>query len=154
MKPGRGLTIALVISLVLNLFLVGAGAGAWILAHRLGQAHPAAQRAPLWRAADELPPAHRQAWRAFLRDHALQAAPILHDARDQRYEAWDMLLKPTVDIPATKAQLAKARARTEDGRAVIEDAIVDFGSTLPVEERLTLLKGLKRVTAGQSEAEK
>ena len=144
----RSLTITLIISAALNLFLVGAGAGAWILAHRVGEAHMGAQitqRAPLWRAGDELPPAHRQAWRDFLREHALTAAPLLRDGRAQRRAAWEMLLQPNVDTAAAKAQLAKARGVDTQARGVVEDAIIDFAATLPVDERKTLLEGLKRV---------
>ncbi|MDB5431373.1 MAG: hypothetical protein JWP35_2489 [Caulobacter sp.] len=143
----RSLAIALIVSAALNLFLLGAGVTAVVLGHGLKPpvASAAAQRAPLWRAGDELPPAHRQAWRDYLREHALSAAPVLRDARSGRRGAWEMLLKPTVDVAAAKAALAKARSGDEQARGIVEDAIVDFAATLPVDERMTLLEGLKRV---------
>lgn len=148
----RALIICLIVSAALNLFLVGAGAGAWILAHRLGplggQA-ATAQRAPLWRAGDDLPAAHRQAWRDFLREHALEAAPMLRQSRADRRGAWELLLKDKPDVAAIKAQLAKSRATDSQARGLVEEAIVDFAVTLPVDERVTLLDGLRRVAPGR-----
>ena len=149
----RSLTIALIISAALNLFLVGAGAGAWVLGQRMGHglaAPAAAQRAPLWRAGDELPPTHRDAWRAFLRERALSVAPVLRQSRVDRRGAWDMLLKPTVDVAAVKAQLARSRATDSQGRGQVEEAIVDFAATLPVDERVILMEGLRRVAPGRA----
>jgi uncharacterized membrane protein len=148
----RSLTVALILSAALNLFLVGAGAGAWILAQRMGHALPvaaAAQRAPLWRAGDDLPPAHREAWRSFLREHALSAAPTLRQSRADRRAAWEMLLKPDVDLAAIKAQLARSRGADSQARSQVEEAIVDFAATLPANERVTLLEGLRRVAPGR-----
>jgi uncharacterized membrane protein len=148
----RRLTIALIISVALNLFLIGAGAGAWILAQRLGHVLPVAataQRAPLWRAGDDLPPTHREAWRTFLREHALGVAPALRQSRSDRRAAWDMLLQPNVDVGAVKAELARSRTADSQARGQVEDAIVDFAATLPANERVTLLEGLRRVAPGR-----
>ena len=80
----RGLTIALVVSAALNVFVVGAAAGL-LLSRVVGPAPAAAgQRGRLVAAADKLDPADRAAFLEMMRDQAQGEGPVLLDARQAR----------------------------------------------------------------------
>jgi len=151
----KSLTIALFVSLVVNVFAIGALAGAFFLAHRiherfpgLGQpGGPAAQR-PLWAAADQLPPEHRNAYRRILKDQASVVAPQVREARRARRAAWQELHDEPFDGAATVRDLAAARALEMRARGSVEERIVGFAATLPPQERAELAEGLTRMGRG------
>lgn len=148
----RTLTLALIASAGLNLFLIGGIGGVALISH--GQERPFAaperMRAPMWRAGDGLPDASRQAWRRALREKALDAAPTVREARSLRRTAWESLLKPGFDKEKARADLARSRELDSQGRATVENAILDFAAGLPVEERQTLLEGFRKVAPGRA----
>ena len=146
MSP-RALSISLFASLALNLFLVGAIVGGLVIGHRIhAAAHQGAH--PLWNAADALTPAHRQAYRALLRDQAMTVAVQVRQARRERREAWDGLVSQSFDAAETSRRLAAARALEMQARGGVEEKIVQFAATLPPDERARLADGLAHSNPG------
>ncbi len=140
----RALGVSLFASLALNLFLVGAILGGFVIAHRLHAGMMAQHMAPhpLWNAADSLPPAHRQAYQALLRDQGLTVAAQIHQARRARRDAWAGLMAQPVDMDSANKQLADARTLEMQARGGVEQKIVEFAATLPPDERARLADGL------------
>lgn len=150
MSP-RGLTIALFASVALNLFAVGAVVGGFVIAERLHGMTPVVRpggQQPLWRAADDLPTVHRDAYRGLLRDQALTVAQQVRDARQARRRAWAGLMADPFDAAATAKSLADARALEMQARGGVEQKIVEFAATLPADERAKLAQGLAHATPG------
>ena len=151
----RGLAIALFLSMALNLFAVGAVVGGFVIAHRIHQTvpglmagRPGMPQQPLWAAADGLPPAHRDAYRAILRSQALGVAQQVRAARLARRQAWAGLTTEPFDAAAAGKALAEARMLEMQARGGVEQKIVDFAATLPPPERAQLAQGLARSAPG------
>lgn len=142
----RALTLALIASVALNLFVIGAVVGGVVVGHRLREAAPASARPrqPLWAAADALPAEHRRAYRQMLRGEAMGVGDQLRQARRARREAWTQLGADPLDRPAVARRLSEARALEMTARGGVEDRIVDFAADLPPAERAALAQGLAR----------
>jgi uncharacterized membrane protein len=148
MSP-RALAIALFASVALNLFVIGTVVGGLVIAHRLHAvggplARPGAAQLPLWAAADGLPPEHRQAYRALLRDQAMGVGRQVHEARMARRRAWEELNAEPFDAAGAAKHLSEARALEMQARGEVEQRIVQFAATLPQAERAELAAGLAR----------
>lgn len=143
MSP-RALTLALIGSVALNLFVIGVVVGGVVVGHRMREAGPGANRPrqPLWTAADTLPPEHQQAYRRLLRGQNGQTDHQMRQARQARREAWSHLADEPG--PAVSKRLADARVLEMTARAGVEDRIVAFAATLPPAERSELAIGLAR----------
>lgn len=142
----RGLKIALAVSLVLNVFVVGAVAGAIGMRARLDPRRPppaAMAGNPLMRGAEALPEDKRDAFRARLRAEGSASRPMLIESRRARAEAARLFAEPQFDAAAATAALAKARTSELAARERMDAVVVDFAKTLSVEERRELAKGLR-----------
>ncbi|MDO8912683.1 MAG: periplasmic heavy metal sensor [Phenylobacterium sp.] len=150
MPSRRTLTVALVASLALNLFVIGAVVGGVVVGHRVREAAQAPERPrqPLWRAADALPPERQRAYRQLLRAEAGGVGGQMREARQARREAWADLGAQPLDGLAISRRLAEARALEMTARGGVEDRIVAFAATLPPAERAELAKGLARSGPG------
>jgi uncharacterized membrane protein len=137
MSP-RSLTIALLVSAALNIFLVGAAIGLFLFGP---PRHPPF---PLRDAAMGLDPANRAAFSQTVRDQFDASRPLLTDARGARREARRLMLTQPFDAEATRAALARARSDDQQVRQRIEDAVVDFAAKLSPEERVKLSDGIAR----------
>ena len=139
----RKLLIALVASLALNLFLVGAVLGGLVIGERLSDGRrPGVRGQPLIGAANDLPRETRQAFRHMLRAQAQDLGEDLRDSRQARAQAWRRLGADPADPAQVKLDLAQARAGELQARAIIDGAIVDFVAGLPAPERALLARGL------------
>jgi len=150
-KP-RGLIIALIVSVALNLFLGGLIVGGSVVARRLADMQPppaAGQRLPLWRAADALPPPKRRAFRQMFRQAARDTREPVLQSRALRREAIAALEGPDFDAEAAVAGMNQARAKDMQARSEVEARIMRFAATLTPEERELLAAGLRRALAGQ-----
>ncbi len=144
---GGRLKLVLVASLVLNVFLVGAVAGAIIVRGRLAQMAappPPRQPAGLMRGLQALAPDDRMAFRRAMRDRAATVEPILREARAARLQAVDEFARPTFDRAAALAALARAREAEGRARAQLEEGVVAFASGLPADKREALGLALRR----------
>ena len=139
----RTLGIGLFVSIVLNVFLAAAFVGALGLAGYVAR-HPTAPA--MRQAARSLDAAHRAEFIAMLRQQGGAVRPMNRQAHALRLEVWKAMQNPGFDPAAAKADLAQARAQATAARASVEDAVVDFAASLPVDQRAALGRALARVT--------
>jgi uncharacterized membrane protein len=135
----RRTRIILIVSLVLNVFLVGAIAGGlwrWTKGYGAGG----------WRVqvAATLPPEQRRQFRAAMRQTVLASRDLVRAGRQARAEAARLYVQPALDAAAVSAQLD--RARQADGllRERLERRVVEFSAGLPVDERAKLAGALRQ----------
>jgi len=148
MSP-RNLTIALFLSLAVNLFVIGTGVGVFVIGHRLhGEGAQPRRPQPLWAAADSLPVEQRDAYRRLLQSQAMGVGQQIRDARRARRDAFEALGEDPFDANATRKRLADARTLEVQARGEVESRIVDFAATLPPEERAELARGLMQSAPG------
>ncbi len=143
----RTLRILLIVSLVLNVFVIGGLAGAAIMWQRVETQRPLAgvgRPARLRQAAEALAPENRRMLRQSVRAAALSLRPQAAQARAARREAARLLVQPTFDRAAFEAALARARAADVTIRTRLEGAVIDAASRLPLAEREALAEGLDR----------
>jgi uncharacterized membrane protein len=148
---GRWLLIGLVISLALNLFLVGLGVGALVFGggQRGAETQAAAgpRRAPLWAAGRALSEAHRQGYRQALAQATREARPDLIESRRLKRQAFDAMANTPYDAAAVAADLERARALEFKARSRLEQSITAYAATLPPDERAALSESLRAVMA-------
>ncbi len=148
----RALVIGLVISVALNLFLVGAIAGA--MARRSpgpmgAPGHHLRPMGPLWAAADGLSPQQRQAFHAALRGEVVGVGGKLREAHQARRRVWLSLGDEKFDAEAVTAALDEARRLEFAARGDVEHRIIAFAATLSPHERAKLADGLARAGPGR-----
>ncbi|HEX5379822.1 MAG TPA: periplasmic heavy metal sensor [Phenylobacterium sp.] len=147
----RGLAIALFASVALNLFVIGAVVGGFVLAQRIhaaAPARPAMGQLPLWTAADGLPAPHRDAYRELLRGQTLSVGQQVREARMARRRAWGGMAAEPFDAAGAAKSLEDARTLEMQARGEVEKKILDFAATLPAAERAQLAQGLARSAPG------
>lgn len=150
---GRGLLVGLLVSLALNLFLVGLGVGAWALGPRLVQPAPVVAQGggrailPLWAMGRALSPQHRPAFNAVLREALAAGRGDIREAREIRRRAFDSMASDAFDAVKVSADLDRARDLEVGARARLERDIVSFSATLPPEERARLAEAMRAIAA-------
>jgi uncharacterized membrane protein len=141
----RSLLIALIVSLAVNLFVIGAVVGAFALGSRVhafrGGGRPVT---PLWAAAADLSPDRQTAYRQALRGEAGEVAGKLRAARQARRDAWLSLRSQPFDAVAAATALDRARALEMQARGDVEHRIIDFAAGLTPPERAQLAERLAR----------
>ena len=125
---GRGLLIAFIVSLAVNLFLLSAAASIYLLGKPAAQVGN--QAMGMKRAVAALPPSDRKPFVAMLRANGDKVRGENHRARALREQAWSALATGSETPEAIKQQLAEARAINQASRTVVENAVVDYGMTL------------------------
>lgn len=143
----RTLLIVLVVSLAVNLFLVGAVAGGLVVGQKFRGDRPPMGRGgapaqPLWRAGEALPPPQAKAYREALRGAGPELRAAMREARAERAQTWKALAAEPFDAAAAKQRLAQIRQREADARGQIEDRIVDYAADLSPADRALLARGL------------
>jgi len=146
----RALLISLIVSVAVNLFVIGAVVGALAIGSRMHQGRPGGFRAagPLWGAAEGLSPERQDAYRAALRGEAGVVGGKLRAARQARREAWLSLNEEHFDPKVAVVALDRARALEFEARGDVERRIVNFAATLTPAERARLAEGLARAGPG------
>jgi uncharacterized membrane protein len=147
---GRGLQILLICSLVLNVFVVGALAGAAMMWHRVeaqrqimgGPGFAGGRAGRLRQAAMNLSPKYRRELRHTLVETLEGLQPQIAEARAMRLEASRLLDEPRLDKAALQTALDKARGADMTIRTRLESAVVEFAASLPEAERSALAQGL------------
>lgn len=138
----RRLRLLLIASLVLNVFAVGAIAGAAIAWWRDGT--PPVARRGIQFAGDTLDGGQRTAFRQALRTARREGRPLAQTARAARRQAAALLAAPALDLPALDAALARARIADAGLRARLERRATAFAATLSQADRIRLSQGLLR----------
>ena len=136
----RTAKIALAASIVLNVFILGAAAGAFFW--RSSPTPPQRAEQGLAAVAQALEPAQRQAFRQALATARRDAQPDSQAARAAREELARLLGEPNLDHAAIDATLEATRAADIRVRARAEAAVVDFADSLGPQDRAKLVQGL------------
>jgi uncharacterized membrane protein len=150
----RALVIALIVSVALNLFVVGGVAGAALMLFRmqggppLAPPHPPPTFAMAEDVGSQLTPEHREQWMTTLKDAAVAAGPRLRQSHDLRREAWNRLAADPVDTQAVMAELTRARDLELQARGDIDRAVVTFAGGLPADERKKVADKLSKTRLG------
>jgi uncharacterized membrane protein len=147
---GRWLLVGLVVSLALNLFLVGLGVGALVFgggAKRGPEAQSAAgpRRAPMWMAGRGLSEAYRPAYREVLMRATRETRADLVESRRLKRRAFDAMAATPYDAKAVAADLERARTLEFKARTRLEQDVAAFAATLPPDERSALSESLRTV---------
>ena len=139
------LVIGLVASLVLNVFLIGAGAGVFTLAMRMAHESAAPRPGAFQVASRGLPEPDKQAMRQMLRDAWADVRATADESRRMRLEAWSALAGPKPDPAAIKAELAQSRQLDLSARTAVEAKVVDYVAALSPADRAIVTTGLRRI---------
>jgi uncharacterized membrane protein len=140
----RTIAILLGLSLVLNVFVIGAFVGVFF-GPAIGVPPPGGPRPnPMMAAADRLDPTDRDVFRALMQDEVQRQGPTALDARLARRQAAELMRQPTFDRAAAGAALDRARADDTQVRQAVENALLDFAARLDQGGRTTLSEGLGR----------
>ena len=144
MRPSW-LVIGLVVSVVLNVFLVGAGAGVFALAMRMAHESAGPRPGALVRATRDLPMPDRVAMRQMLRGAWSQVRPASDQSRQLRLDAWGALADAKPDPALIKLKLSQSRQLDLTARTAVEEKVVDYVLGLPAADRAIVAAGLRRV---------
>jgi uncharacterized membrane protein len=131
----RSLRIALIGSVLLNLFLVGAliAGAVWL---RSGPRMIMAGSLKI--AGSELPFAERRPFHEALRDARRVMRPTIEESRAAKAQAAALLRQPEPDQRAILAALERVRAADGAVRAVVEQRAVAYAVSLPPAARVKL----------------
>jgi len=144
----RGLWIALIVSLAVNLFVLGGLAGAALMGFPLHKPPPQFGPPRMVAAGDALTPAQRQAWQVTVRQTVESGGPKLMRARAMRRDAWAALSTDPVNPQAALTALDQARTLEFQARSEMDRAVVGFAATLPADQRRKLGEALARSRHG------
>jgi uncharacterized membrane protein len=140
--------MALIASIGLNVFLIGAAIT--VFAIRSQSSRPiGAQRATLRAASSSLTQPYQSAFAKLLRDEGKAIQGDNRLSRHIRDEAWASLSSAAFDPATAKAQLARARVINLATHRKVEDAVVDFATTLPAAERAAFAQAMRRTVPRQ-----
>ncbi|MDP1616079.1 periplasmic heavy metal sensor [Phenylobacterium sp.] len=143
----RNLTIALFVSLAVNLFAIGAVVGGLVIGTRMAEGRESAMRPgppPFFQAAESLSPERQDAYRQTIRGEAGQVRRKLTEAGRVRREAWSNLGDEPFDPAAVRRDLARAQAIEAEARSAVEGRVVDFAGELSLQERQAFAEALAR----------
>ena len=140
----RGLKIARGVSVALNVFVLGAVAGALIIGARSMDSRGHRERPPLIQMVQSLNEADRAGAERTLRESGLAARQDFDAARRYRAEAIRLAGAETFDRAAIEAELARAREAEGHGRDRIESSRRDLMERLDHSDRQRLAPGLAR----------
>lgn len=133
----------LVVSVLFNVFLIGGVGGG--LYHWLANAKPAeavVNQHGLRQAMVKLPPERRKELRQLLRQNRADSQPLVLAGREARLDVIKQLEAPTLDRAALVTDLGKAREADMALRALVDNTLAQFASTLPRDERQRLVEAL------------
>ena len=137
----RWMVVTLIVSLVVNVFLLGIIAGSvWHWTHDSSMGFRGGWR---MRVAQSLPEAQRQALHQAIHDTVRQQLPDLRQARAARAEAARLFVQPQFDADGINARLDQARASDMALRTALEHRMVQFAATLPQDQRKKMADALK-----------
>jgi uncharacterized membrane protein len=137
-RSGRWVKIALVASLCLNVLVIGV-AGGFLLKHRDG---PRGDR--IDRIVRYLPEARRDAARSMMEARLPEYESLRDQSRAARRESMTLMAADPLDESALRDALDRARAYSEQSRAMLEDALMDIALSLTVEERREMVEQMTR----------
>ena len=135
------LRLGLIVSIILNLFLVGALVAGY---ESLRTGKLMLNAGSLRIAGAELPAAERRPFRQVLRQTRRAMRPTIDVSRAAKAQAAGLLRQATVDQAAVLAALDRARAADMTVRAAVERRAVSFAAGLPAADRAKLAEAMER----------
>jgi uncharacterized membrane protein len=142
----RWLIGGLIVSVALNLFLIGVGAGVIALGMRLARENPG-RPAALLVATQRLPQPARAGIRQMLRGVRDETRAQSEQSRTLRLGAWDGLAAAKPDTAAIKQALAQSRQLDIGVRTKVEESVVDYAAQLSPADRAALAAGFHQQLA-------
>ncbi len=137
----RRAVILLTVSLVANVFLIGAIAGGvWRWTHYPGPGFRGGWRMHV---ADSLPDAQARSLRQVIDATIAQSQPTVQRSRAARAEAARLFVQPRFDGRVIATRLDQARAADTFLRRRLEQRIIQFAATLPQDQRRKMAEALK-----------
>ena len=133
--------IALLVSIILNLFLAGALMAGFI---SLRSGDRMINAGSLRIAGSELPMAQRRPFRTVLRQARRAMRPTIIAGRAARTEAAALLRQPVINQAAVVAALDRARDADMAVRAAVERRAVGYAATMPPAARAKLADAMQR----------
>jgi len=143
------LAIGLLVSLALNLFLIGAAAGVIALGLRMAREKGAA--GALMAATHDLPQPDRRDFRQMLASERAAAAPDAQRSRTFRAAAWSALAEPKPDVAAIKSGLEESRRIDIGVRTRVEQRIVDYVAGMSPASRAIFAAGMRKALTPSGE---
>jgi len=143
----RRTKIVLIGSLVANLFLAGALAGALVIGSQTLRERGPGPRAGgpgAWTAFQSIPQERRETIRALMREPAMEAAEDFRAGREARRVAAEAIAAPVYDPVAVAAALTQARDHDAQARARLDAALASRLAQLSVEERAAFAEAMTR----------
>jgi uncharacterized membrane protein len=137
------LKIGFGVSLVVNIFLIGLGLGAFLSGARLAPAQPPKRPVPnIWAAGDVLPKPEQQAFHQMLRDKAEEVQPELKSVGLARREAAALISQSNYDQIGVEQALERARQGEMHARGVIDVAFAEYLAHLTPQKRAALAEAM------------
>jgi uncharacterized membrane protein len=140
----RALLIALIVSLAVNLFVLGGLAGATLMGFGRHEPHLPPGPVRLRAIGEALPSDRREAWEASVRGAVQTAAPQLRQARALRRQGWADIAAEPANPQAALSALDQSRALEGQARAVMDRAVIAFAASLPPADRAKFAEALSR----------
>lgn len=144
----RGLKIALIVSVAVNIFAVASGTALWVsrqqVIEQVGKSKQPGRKESISELVTKVEPQTRERVMAALRDRAMVARPDFEAARQARREAIRLTQEDEFKPVEVAALLARSREAELKGRAQLEASAVDILSGLSAQDRKTLAPILSR----------
>ncbi|WP_025126372.1 periplasmic heavy metal sensor [Pseudomonas sp. PH1b] len=152
----RALKTFLVLSLLLNVFLIGGVAGG--LYQWLGQPRPvqalAVPQHGLRQAMALMPEEHRRQLRQLLRQTRNDSQALISAGREARQGVVRELAADQLDRGALDAELGKSREADSALRARVDEALATFAASLSLSERQQLVEAMYLRDGGKNRGAK
>jgi uncharacterized membrane protein len=145
---GRWMLVGLIVSVALNLFLIGAAAGVVALGARMARLNATDRPGVMVQATARLPQPDRRNMRLMLRQVGLDARPAVAQSRALRLQAWTAIAEARPDAALIKLKLAQSRQLDLATRAEVEEKVADYVLALPASDRAILADGFRRALPG------
>ncbi len=142
----RALAIALGVSLVVNVFVVGAIVGAIGMNHRITEKRAQPRQFagnPILRVSERLPKDVGERYLAAMRAQGEGSRAKMAEMRQARGDAMRALSAPDYDAKAAADALARARTAEGEMRAALETTVVEFAKDLPQDQRAVIAQSLR-----------
>lgn len=150
----RPLKTLLLLSLLLNVFLIGGVAGG--LYQWFGQPKPtqalAMPQQGLRQAMTQMPDERRRQLRQLLRQTRIDSQPLIIAAREARQGVVRELGADSLDRRALDAELGKSREADIALRARVDEALANFAGDLSLKERQQLVESMYLRGPGKNRA--
>jgi uncharacterized membrane protein len=149
----RWLTIALVISVGINLLILGAIAGHYLSGHRHMWSHAGMTQADAGRTGDRpgdmviqrmieaLPPDNRPTLETAVAGHRARLTEVGRAVREARMKVRDAMVAEPFDRTKLDAAFAELRARSQELQTAVHTAVADAAAKLPPDARQKLAEG-------------